>query len=340
MGVSLNPAAEEVRGDSDSASDTVSEYVVGASHAMRKILHLVDRIAPTESPILVTGESGTGKEKIARVIHYQSRRSRGPFVPVNTGAIPDALFESELFGHVRGAFTDAYREKKGLFLLADGGTLFLDEIGEMSPPSQVKLLRVLQDRMVRPVGSEDSFRVDARIITATNKDLRREMEEGRFREDLFYRLNVLRLHIPALRERREDIPYLARYFLERMAREQNREVPRLSDPAWGYLMHYTWPGNVRELENAMERGLDISNGDVIMPQDLPPEITERGLPRLGAGQHEGYPETLSLEDVEALHIQKVLRKMAGNLGKTADSLGISRTTLWRKMKQYNLDVPK
>jgi transcriptional regulator with PAS, ATPase and Fis domain len=322
------------------AGDDVSEYVVGASDAMRRVLKLVDRIAPTESPVVITGESGTGKEKIARVLHYQSRRSRGPFVAVNAAAIPEPLIESEFFGHVRGAFTDAHREKRGIFLQADGGTLFLDEIGEMSLATQVKLLRVLQDRIVRPVGSEETFRVDVRILVATNKDLRRAMEQGLFREDLFYRLNVFRIHIPPLRERKDDIPFLVRYFLERFRRREGRPVPRISDAAWSFLMNFDWPGNVRELENAVERASAICDGDEITPSDLPPEVTRRGLPRLAEGREEGYPETLRLEDVEARHIQKVIRANGGNLLGAARSLGISRTTLWRKVKRYGLNVPK
>jgi two-component system response regulator HydG len=327
--------------DAETDSDgTISEYVVSASEAMRRVLRLVDRIAPTESPVIVTGESGTGKEKVARVLHYQSRRSRGPFVAVNAAAIPETLIESELFGHVRGAFTDAHREKKGLFLQADGGTLFLDEIGEMSAASQVKLLRVLEEREVRPVGSEDTYRVDVRVIAATNRDLRAEMEKGRFREDLFYRLNVFSIHIPALRERKDDIPFLTRYFLEGEARSAGRQVPQITDQAWSFLMNYDWPGNVRELENAVERALAISDGDIIMPRDLPPEVTERGLPRLTEGLPEVYSEDLTLEEVEARHIQRVLSKHRGNLIRTAESLSISRTTLWRKIKKYGLSVPK
>ncbi|MBD3334874.1 MAG: AAA domain-containing protein [Candidatus Eisenbacteria bacterium] len=317
-----------------------SEFVVGASDAMRRILRLVDRIAPTESPVLVTGESGTGKEKIARVLHVQSRRSGGPFVPVNAGAIPESLVESELFGHVRGAFTDAHREKRGLFMQADGGTLFLDEIAEMHPASQVRLLRVLEDHEVRPVGSEQAYPVDVRIVAATNRDLREEMEGGRFREDLFYRVNVFRLHIPPLRERRDDIPFLVRFFLEQLSHRLRRSVPRVSDTAWGFILNYSWPGNVRELQNAIERAFAICEGDEILPRDLPPEVTRRGLPRLQAGTQAGYPQEMSLAEVEAHHIQKVLQSHQGNLSGAARSLGISRTTLWRKIRRYGLDVPK
>jgi transcriptional regulator with PAS, ATPase and Fis domain len=327
-------------GEEIPAGDSRAEYVVAASDAMRRVMRLVDRIAPTESPVLITGESGTGKEKIARVLHMQSRRSAGPFVAVNAAAIPESLVESELFGHVRGAFTDARQDRKGLFLQADGGTLFLDEIGEMSLSSQVKLLRVLQDHEVRPVGGEVTYKVDVRVVAATNKDLRRAVQEGRFREDLFYRINVFRIHIPPLRERKEDIPFLVSYFVRRFAARLDRPAPKVSERAWSFLMNYEWPGNVRELENAMERAVAICEGGIIQPQDLPPEITEMGLPRLAAGNPEVYPEDLTLAEVEARHIQRVLRKHRGRMAEAARSLGISRTTLWRKIRKYGIEVPK
>jgi two-component system response regulator HydG len=333
-----------------------SEQIVAASPAMKRILRLVRRIAPTESNILLTGESGTGKEKVARLIHYQSNRSRGPFVAVNMAAMPDTLIESELFGHVRGAFTDAKRSKRGFFELADGGTLFLDEIAEMAPPMQGKLLRVLQEHEVHPVGAEASVRADVRVIAATNRDLREEIAAKRFREDLYYRLNVFRLHVPPLRERKEDIPFLVRYFLERISERLHKRVGELSDQAWGLLMNYDYPGNVRELENAIERAVILAEeGEPIKVWDLPPEIAEGGVPRLpehadtmamAGGQRAdagrdsasqtGYDVTLSLEDVEALHIRRVIDSTGGNLTRAAKSLGISRTTLWRKMKRFGI----
>ena len=331
-----------------------SEEIIAASPAMRRILQLVRRIAPTESNIVITGESGTGKEKIARQIHYQSKRSRGPFVAVNAGAIPETLIESELFGHVRGAFTDAKTAKRGFFELADRGSLFLDEIAEMSPQMQVKLLRVLQDREVHPVGGEVMISVDVRVIAATNQDLRVLMAERKFREDLFYRLNVFHLHVPPLRERKEDLPYLISFFLPRFSKKIEREVTSVSDRAWGLLMNYDYPGNVRELENAVERGVILADGDTIKVRDLPPEIVEQGVPRLGEGrrgsargadepvvgtlgeEERAYPADLSLDQVEALHIRRVIRSFDGNLSKAARSLGISRSTLWRKMKRYGI----
>jgi len=322
----------------DSAVRSRSEEIVAASPAMKRILHLVDRIAPTESNILITGESGTGKEKVARLIHFQSRRSQGPFVGVNAGAIPETLIESELFGHVRGAFTDAKESKRGFFETADRGTLFLDEIAEMSPSLQVRLLRALQDREVRPVGAESAIRVDVRVIAATNKDVRRAMAEGRFREDLFYRLNVFNLHIPPLRQRKEDIPYLANFFLARFAERSSKQVDSLTHRAWGLLMNYDFPGNVRELENAIERATIICDENTIRVRDLPPEIAERGLPRLPAGESEtAYPVELSLAEVEARHIRRVIAEFDGNLTRAARSLGISRSTLWRKMKRYGIE---
>jgi transcriptional regulator with PAS, ATPase and Fis domain len=314
-----------------------SEQIIGVSDAMKRVLHLVERIGPTESTVLITGESGTGKEKVARFVHLQSKRARNPFVAVNSGAIPETLLESELFGHTRGAFTDARKEKKGLFEMADQGTIFLDEIAEMPLSFQVRLLRVLQDGQIRPVGSESTIQVDVRVIAATNKDLREEMEHGRFRDDLFYRLNVFRIHLPTLRDRKEDIPFLARFFLKNFADRYNRTVGGFSDQTWGYLTNYDWPGNVRELENSIEHAVIVADGPLIAPRDLPLEIVERGLPRLGEGQDDSIPDGLTLEDVEARYIRRAIRQQKGSLTETARSLGISRTTLWRKMRRYGID---
>ena len=315
-----------------------SEEIVAVSAPMKRILKLVDRIAPTESNILITGESGTGKEKVARLIHVQSRRSQGPFVAVNAGAIPENLVESELFGHARGAFTDAKVSKRGFFELAEQGTLFLDEIGEMGFPLQVRLLRALQDRYIRPVGSESTVPIDTRVIAATNRDLRQEMAAGRFREDLFYRLNVFNLHIPPLRQRKEDIPYLANFFLARFGERHRKRVESLTDRAWGLIMNYDYPGNVRELENAIERAVILCEDDTIRVRDLPAEISERGIPRLGPGEsvEESYPVELYLEEVEARHIRRVIDRWGGNLSRAAAGLGISRSTLWRKMRRYGI----
>ena len=316
---------------------TRSEEIVAASPAMKRILKLVERIAPTESNILITGESGTGKEKVARLLHFQSDRSRGPFVGVNAGAIPETLIESELFGHVRGAFTDAKESKRGFFEMSDRGTLFLDEIAEMSLQTQVRLLRALQDGEIRPVGGETTIRVDVRVIAATNKDLRRAMADGSFREDLFYRLNVFNLQIPPLRERTEDIPYLANYFMARFAERARKQVENLTRRAWGFLMNYEYPGNVRELENAIERAVILCDGDTIRVRDLPADIVERGFPRLMAGAPDStYPVELTMAEVEERHIRRVIGHTQGNLSKASRSLGISRSTLWRKMKRYGI----
>ncbi len=325
-----------------------AETIVAVSPAMQRLLHLAERIAPTESNILLTGESGTGKEKVARQIHYQSTRSRGPFVAVNMAAIPETLIESELFGHARGAFTDAKRAKRGFFEMADGGTIFLDEIGDMSPTMQTRLLRVLQDHIVQPVGAERPIKVDARVIAATNRDLRQEIAERRFREDLFFRLNVFHLHVPPLRERKEDIRHLVAFFIERLSQRMGKKIRAVSDQAWGFLMNYDYPGNVRELENAIERAFVLAeDGDEIKVWDLPPEITEPGIRQLPKGDTRldsgggpppstdlTYPLELQLDEVEERHIRGVVERSGGNLSRAADSLGISRTTLWRKLKKY------
>ncbi len=314
-----------------------SEEIIAVSPAMKRILRLIDRIASTESSVMITGESGTGKEKVARLIHIQSPRSQNPFVAVNAGAIPETLIESQLFGHSRGAFTDAKTSKRGFFEMADRGTLFLDEIAEMSSSTQVRLLRVLQDREIRPIGSENSIHVDVRVIAATNRDLRKAMLDGTFREDLYYRLNVFHIHIPPLHERREDIPFLSKFFLQRFSERNNKRVEDLTNRAWGLLLNYPFPGNVRELENAIERGVILSDDGLVHVRDLPPEIGERGFVQLGAGEPEAaYSVELSLAEVEARHINRVIREFDGNLTKSAVSLGVSRSTLWRKMKLYGI----
>ncbi len=312
------------------------ETIIAVSESMRRVLRLVEKIAPTETTVLITGESGTGKEKVARFLHLQSGRASGPFIAVNAAAIPEGLIESELFGHVRGAFTDARDRKRGYFELADGGTLFLDEIAETSPLVQVKLLRVLQDREVRPVGADFSLKVDLRIITATNRDLRSALTAGRFREDLYYRLNVFSIHLPPLRERQEDIPFLANYFLELIGERTGRTFRGFSEPALALLVNYAWPGNARELENAVERAAALADGPWILPRDLPAEVTEHGLPLLTEGHAPPLADNLTLEQMEAWYIRRVLEREKGNQTLAAQILGISRSTLWRKVKRYNL----
>jgi DNA-binding NtrC family response regulator len=313
-----------------------SEFMVAASEAMRRVLRLVEKIAPTETTVLITGESGTGKEKVARFLHLQSPRASRAFVAVNAAAIPEGLIESELFGHVRGAFTDARDRRRGFFEMADGGTLFLDEIAETSPSTQVKLLRVLQDREIRPVGADFNLKVDVRIIAATNQELKQAMAAGKFRDDLYYRLNVFRIHLPPLRERQDDVPFLANYFLKVYGERNRRQFKGFSDPAMGYLLNYSWPGNIRELENAVERAVTLADGPLVQPRDLPAEVRERGLPLLTEGANESFPDDLTLAQLEARYIRRVIQKEGGNLTRAARSLGISRSTLWRKIGRYGI----
>src|SRR3989454_290466 len=240
---------------------------------MQEVFKMIERVADTDSTILIRGESGTGKELVARALHFNSRRQFAPFVPVNCAAIPENLLESELFGHRKGAFTGAVTDKKGLFQEADGGTIFLDEIGWMAAPLQTKLLRVLQERELRRVGDTQSFKVDVRVLAATNQPLQQRIKEGTFREDLFYRISVIPIELPPLRDRVEDIPELVHHFLAHRQSSTN-EVPKISDPAMEVLMNYTWPGNVRELENAIERGVALCDNSLIDAKDLPPRVLE------------------------------------------------------------------
>ena len=325
----------EVR-DLPSTETAQSETIVAVSEPMKRVLRLVEKIAPTETTVLITGESGTGKEKVARFLHLQSTRAGKPFVAVNAAAIPEGLVESELFGHVRGAFTDARDRKRGYFEQADQGTLFLDEIAETSASVQVKLLRVLQDMDVRPVGAEFNIKVNVRVVAATNRDLRVAMAEGKFREDLFYRLNVFRIHLPPLRERREDIPFLANYFLQAYGDKHRKPIRGITDAAMSFLMNHAYPGNIRELENAIERAVTMADGPWVLPGDLPPEVCDRGVPLLPEGPVESLPDDLTLDEVEAHYIRRTILKEAGNLTRAARKLGISRSTLWRKMGRYGI----
>jgi len=286
--------------------------------------------------VLITGESGTGKEMVATAVHLQSRRAHRRFVTVNCSAIPETLFESELFGHVRGAFTGAIADRVGLLKEADGGTIFLDEVAEMPLAVQPKLLRALQNGMVRRVGEADERRVDVRVVAATNRDVKRALVEGRLREDLYYRLSVFHIEIPPLRERREDIPLLANYFRARVARRLKKRVVRFSERAQYYLLHYDYPGNVRELENAVERAVTLAERGEVGHLDLPPAFREVAVPLLREGNAFPYSETMTLSQLEAEHIRRVLAHFAGNVSKAARSLGISRSTLWRKMREYGM----
>ncbi|MGH7385529.1 MAG: sigma-54-dependent transcriptional regulator [Candidatus Rokuibacteriota bacterium] len=307
--------------------------LLAGSAQMAQVVELVRRVAPTSATVLIQGESGTGKELIAKAIHHASERTRGPFVAINCGALPETLLESEIFGHVRGAFTGASGNKKGLFAEADGGTLLLDEIGEMAPSLQVKLLRTLQSGEIRPVGSTQASIVDVRVVAATNRDLDQLIRQGTFREDLFYRLNVVPVALPPLRERREDIPLLAGHFLGRAAQRLGRPLLRLSPAAVDWLLRYPWPGNVRELENVVERTAILTRGEVIEPDDLPPHVT--GDVALGPAQSLDREHTLA--EAERAHIIQTLERCGGNHSRAAETLGIGRTTLWRKLKEYGID---
>ena len=333
--------------------DPFLQDIVGASPKMHRIFRLVSKVAPTDSTVLLLGESGTGKELVARLIHVQSRRSTGPFVPVHMGAIPEGLIESELFGHTRGSFTGATADRAGLVEQADGGTLFLDEVGDMPASAQVKLLRTLERSEVRRLGENEERVVNVRVVAATHRNLPAEITAGRFREDLYHRLNVVQIVLPALRERREDIGLLASYFLERVARREGRMGLAFAPEAKALLERYDYPGNVRELENAIEHAVAVSEGKRIRVADLPAAIAA---PRLLAEHRRGdgagagavaapgaaravvdrARDNWSLADVEKEHIQRVLGLHHGNATGAAKQLGISRTTLWRKLRQYGL----
>jgi DNA-binding NtrC family response regulator len=319
------------------------ENIVGNGPALRRVLELVEKVADTDSTVLITGESGTGKERIARALHWGSRRADRMFVTVNCGAIPEELLESELFGHVRGAFTNAVSHREGRFSLADGGTIFLDEIGDMSPSLQVKLLRVLQDRTFEPVGSSKTVKVDVRVVAATNQNLEEAIRDGRFREDLFYRLNVIPIHVPPLRERREDVPLLVHHFLDTLAQEKALQVDGISDEAMSCLCTYDWPGNVRELENLMERLVVLRQQGEIGIADLP-ETLRTGPAQASPLAPRVPPTGLSFNDVvsqlEADLILQALEQTRGNKNQAARLLGLNRTTLIEKIKKKRLDTPR
>ena len=306
--------------------------LIAQSPAMHAVLDLVARVAPTDATVLIEGESGTGKEVIAKAVHHASKRAARPFVAVNCGAVPEPLLESELFGYVRGAFTGAAASKLGLFEEADGGTLFLDEIAETPAALQVKLLRALQSGEVRRLGATQAATIDVRVIAATNGDLATRISQGTFREDLFYRLNVIHVMLPPLRDRREDIPALAEHFLGRAADKLGRAL-RLSPDALERLLRYPWPGNVRELENAMERAAILTRTGSVEPDDLPPHVSAG----LQLGPSPALPKQITLADAERDHILQTLERFGGNHSGAAEALGIGRTTLWRKLKEYGIE---
>ena len=306
-----------------------AKHFVARSQAMQDVLELAGRVAPLDTTVLVYGESGTGKEFIVRLIHDQSPRAAAPFVSINCAALTETLLESELFGHVRGSFTGAVRDKAGLFEVAGHGTIFLDEIGEVAPAVQAKLLRALQEREIRRVGAERHIKVNARVVAATNRDLRAAVEAGTFREDLYFRLGAFVITVPPLRERREDIPPLVHHFLVRAASHMKKDVSAVSADTMSALMNYRWPGNVRELEHAVERAVILANTPSIRLRDLPPEITQK--PR-----HRPGDDTLDLQEQERTAIERALERFDGNRRKAAEALKISPVTLWRKIKQYGL----
>jgi DNA-binding NtrC family response regulator len=308
---------------------------IGKSKRFLELLKLAEHVAPTESTVLIQGESGTGKEVVARYIHNLSTRADGPFLSINCGALPENLLESELFGHVKGSFTGAVRDKQGLFAAARGGSFFLDEVGEMPPSLQVKLLRVLQEREAIPVGATEAIPVDVRIIAATNRELEEEIRRGNFRSDLFYRLNVIALNLPPLRERRDDLLLLLEAFLQTMAQESGTEAKALSSDALDAVMVYEWPGNVRELENALEHAVVLSRGNLIEGSSLPERITKRRKEPLVAERSYRNP---TLEVIERAYIMWVLQAEGGNKTRAAEVLGIDPSTLYRKLSRYEDQV--
>jgi DNA-binding NtrC family response regulator len=308
---------------------------IGNNRTWLDVLRLAEAVAPTESTVLITGESGTGKEVVARYIHDLSGRADAAFATINCGALPEGLLESELFGHVKGSFTGAVKDKAGLFTAAAGGTFFLDEIGETTPATQVKLLRVLQHREVIPVGATEAQPIDTRIIAATNRDLEEEIKRGGFRRDLFYRLNVIAVHLPPLRDRADDVLLLAESFLQRSGEQRGEAPKRLGDDAAEVLQAYQWPGNVRELENALERAVILTPGDVIGVGGLPERVTERRSEPLLAERAAANP---TLETIERAYIQFVLQSEQGNKTRAAEVLGIDPSTLHRKLARYGVEA--
>ena len=305
--------------------------IVGRSKPMQQLFEVIKRIAARrDASALIIGSTGTGKELVARAIHYNSDRRDAPFVPINCSAIPETLLESELFGHQKGAFTGAHETRRGLIEEAQGGTVFLDEINTLSPNLQVKLLRVLQERVVRRVGGRENIPIDIRLVSASNQDLEDAVKRNEFRQDLYYRLNVVPVRLPDLKDRREDIPLLVHHFLQKFAQQHGEPSRRFSNEGMRILMTHTWPGNVRELENAVEHALTMGSGEVLMPEDLPASVTtpERDI------VDEATLDNVTLSEVERRYILRILEKMDGHQIKTAQILGIDRRTLYRRLRQY------
>jgi len=306
------------------------ENLLGKSPAMQAVFARIGQAAPSDANVLISGESGTGKELVAKALHYNSPRAGRPFVPVNCAAIPASLLESELFGHVKGAFTGAVKARRGLFREAEGGTLFLDEIGDMAPELQAKLLRVIEDRAIRPVGSDEAIPVDLRVVASTNKDLAAGIRAGLFREDLYYRLAVIPLHLPPLRERREDIPLLADHFLRRAAALSGKPIRGFTPEAMVALLRHPWPGNVRELENVVERAVTLAISDQIPPEILLLDVSAAPAPAALLAQATRRP---TLDELTTEYISLVLREVGGDKAKAAEILGVSKRTLYRRQRQ-------
>jgi len=313
------------------------DEIIGKSKKMEEVFELIRTVAESEAVVMIRGESGTGKELIARAIHANSKRKYGPLIALSCGALPDTLLESELFGYEKGAFTGAQFSRKGRIEMADGGTLFLDEIGDISPKTQVDLLRVLQEKTVYHLGSSKPTKVDVRIISATNRDLEKAIKDGTFREDLYYRLNVVTLIVPPLRDRKEDIPLLANHFFKKFVVVNSKKITGISSEVMDMLIDYQWPGNVRELENVIEHTVVICKGDEIIPGDLPNTVKESV--REKAASHGPYgPKTLDI--LEKQHIMEILDRNKGNISKSAKDLGIDRATLYNKIKKYEIEKTK
>ncbi len=311
--------------------------IIGESPAMQEVYKLVERVGKTNTNVLITGSSGTGKELVARALHVNSDRDKKPFIPVNCGAIPENLFESELFGYKKGAFSGAETNHDGVFKAANGGTLFLDEIGELPENVQVKLLRAIQEKEVRPLGSTQTINVDVRLVAATNRNLEEEVEKGNFRADLYYRLNIIEIRVPDLKERKEDIPLLARYFIKKFNKEFHREVVGVDNEAIKMLMLYVWKGQVRELENVIERAVLLCDGQYVTSNELPASISKKKGGEPSNYDFDGQNLNETLRSFEKMHISDVLNKSNGNRSEAARILGIDPSTLYRKMEKLGID---
>jgi len=337
---SLQRNAEMSKGGDDENPQQLGK-IIGKSPAMVEVYKTVARVAPTKSTVLILGESGTGKELIAQAIHQHSPRGNRPFVAVDCGALTETILESELFGHVRGAFTGALADKKGVFEEAQGGTCFLDEIGGISPNMQARLLRVLQEHEIRRVGGKDWIKVDVRVVAATNHNLSEAVSKGNFRQDLYYRLDVVAIHLPPLRERVEDIPLLARYFLQRYIQESGKVITAISDRAMELLCAYSWPGNIRELENAIEQAVALSYQSLLTPDDLPEAVRNHAVAKSFQNDSQNgqflFPDTPTLEEVKKRYVLHVLKQNQGNVSRSARVLSIDRRSLYRMLARFKIE---